>query len=239
MGARRAAHPVLGRGRWRDDKPVDLRGRGPQAVDLSISRRRGSGAAGGGATYPGPSARGEPTPFDYEELSSPAGAARVRQRALHRRGRPGAGGRALYLHRERPFPNHGHGHGTATDHTDHTDHTDSTGRGSFTGRGSRGRSATTRTIPGDSSSGLRQQTIRWCARVWSRTRSRGFCARTAFAIDGPACRGGLWRGISAYCSGRAPAIVSSSASSSGEVFRSTFTRAWASLTPTRQRMRWP
>ena len=162
------------------------------------------------------------------------------------------GGRFTYTESDR-FPTTAAATATATDqHGSHGSHGSGTGRGSHGSVGTRitrishgnGISVRTdpdrtRTIPGDSSSGLRPQTIRWCARGWWRTRSRGFCARTVFAIDGPACRGGLWRGISAYCSGRAPAIVSSSASSSGEVFRSTFTRAWASLTPTRQRMRWP
>ena len=237
VGARGAAHPVLGRGHRRDHEPLDLRGGGPQAVDLSVPRRRGRRAAGGGAAHSGASACGQPPALDHQKLPSVAGAARVRQRALRRDGRSGPGRRAFHLHGERPLSDHGHGqhdhgqhgHGyrprttdnTTTDNTDNTDNTDRD--------------------QGDAGLRLvsRRQTIRWCVRAGWPTRSRGFCARTACGIGRLACHGGRRPAISACFSGPARATASSSASSSAAGSRRMSTRGWASSTPTRRRMRWP
>ena len=134
------------------------------------------------------------------------------------------GGRFTYTESDR-FPTtatrrHSTTEQTATDNTDQT------------------RTQTTADRGAGSRLGLRRPTIRSSARASSRTRSSGFCARTACAIGRPACRGGRRRAISACCSGRAPATASSSASSSAAGSRPTSTRAWASSTPTRRRTRW-
>ena len=219
MGAGRAADRVLGRGRGRRRRAPSIFIVGDRKQSIYRFRDAEAAVLQEAARHPGASARRGTRAGPLRGASEPCRAARVRQRAVYRGGRPGAGGRALYHTESDRFPTTATTTATDTDYTGHTDQIRDRGhpRGRIAriappGQAARfelGIAAANDPVVRGSGSG----------------RDREDSARGQRSRSRTACRGGPRRGISACCSGRAPAIASSSASSSGEAFRPTFTRA--------------